>query len=95
VVSAHTSASDRKPALRSTIAAIVFKRSRVDRACQSSRHQQQVAGVEPIEQAGKLRPVGFSSARHFAETPCLPPVSATPSTWPVMLWPSVNTRAQP
>jgi hypothetical protein len=50
VVSAHASPSERKPALRSAIAASVFNRSRVDRARRSEpRHRQHVAGVEHVE----------------------------------------------
>ena len=31
------------------------------------RHHQHVAGVELVEHAAKLRPVGLGSTRHFAE----------------------------
>src|SRR5580704_13956415 len=67
VVSAHASPSERKPAFLPVIAASVFNRSRVDRASRSSRVTIHVAGIELVEQAAKLRPVGLTSARHFAE----------------------------
>jgi hypothetical protein len=61
VASVHASPSEWKPAFLPVIAAKVFNRSRVDRASRSSRASNQVAGVELVEQAAKLRPVGLGS----------------------------------
>jgi hypothetical protein len=57
VVSAQVSPREWKPALRSVIAARVFRRSRVERC---DRHH--VAGVELVDQPAQLRAVGLGSA---------------------------------
>jgi hypothetical protein len=65
LVSAHVSPSDLKPAFLAVIAASVFKRSRVDRASQSSRVTVSTSPAKLVEQPAKLCAV--RAARHFAE----------------------------
>ena len=62
-MSAQASLSDLKPAPAFPIASSKLSRSRVERASRSSsRHDQHVALVEPLEQLGKLRSVAAGSA---------------------------------
>ena len=68
VVSAHVSASERNPALRSVIAARVLSRSRVDRARRSSRVTISTSPAASwASRRAELRAVGLGAARHLPD----------------------------
>jgi hypothetical protein len=68
LVSAHESPSDRKPAFLSVMAAMVFRRSRVDRASRLSLVTSRTSPTSSVAiKSAELRAVRLGAARHFAE----------------------------